>query len=487
MNMPIDDARLIVLCGKVRDETILPEELVVFEKTLLGNPCALQTYRRFMSVCSGLEQVAKIPASPVVGLSDDNFDWASEASATSAAIGSRCESAPQISNATVRTSKKRLITISFGVTAIAAIVLFVVTRRDFHEPGTPTRIASLVESHQAVWSDGSVIHDGAQVPVGWHSLTSGAVRLRYQNNAELLVQAPAVFSIDNPMMASLQSGSLDLHVPSGATGFRIATPWASVVDHGTRIGVFVSEERVTEIHVFEGTAAAIHNRGRQGVLLGAGEAVTLATPDAEFVSTKAMRTHFAPSVDQIRTLPTIAGDIQLRVSPPRSVRRISSELVDLGRATVFPERASVELLEDLPVTCSAPGKPATLQSNDATLRASNRVDTFLVHLAVPKSARRTKKSVFSAGSLSFDRPVLGIVSAGPGKLPDQFVSPDTDYPADKYTGLEDTIAGQPGFADSLQLSSDRKTITFRLHVHGRDAAAQEDFVDQFRIFVKAAR
>ncbi|MGB7326820.1 MAG: FecR domain-containing protein [Rubripirellula sp.] len=377
------------------------------------------------------------------------------------------------------------VSIAATVAAVAAMIAFAIVNTGTTD--SSIAFASIVESHQAKWSGVPTPRLESSLSDQRYTLASGAVRLKYRNGAELLVQAPSTFSIDNESQATLVTGSLSLYAPSTASGFRIETPFGTVVDRGTRIGVFANQELGMEVHVFEGKAEAIRKGERKGKMLDAGEAVSLATLDADFVSMNAMPSHFALSMDRISSLPIVSGDIALRVSPPRSVRRVRSELVDLGRATIFPERESVELLEDLPVTCNQPGQPVTFESNDFTVPARLRVDTYLVHFAVPKSVRRTGESVVATGSLSFNRPVLGIVCAGPGRIPATLVSSGTEYPTDKFSGLEDSIAGHPDFADSLQLSDDRKTITFHLHVHGRDAAEQDDFVDQFRIFVKSAR
>ncbi|TWU03348.1 FecR domain-containing protein [Neorhodopirellula pilleata] len=494
---------LFVLFGKVRDETISADELAELEAKLLSDSAALKAYRRFMTLCSGLEQVARMEIdaatdstldSPDDGDDTSRFNWADDWIPSE--IDNQFLVAQQARElvTTVERSDRNQDPIAreriqpykiiVAATSIAALLLFALA--SFYRPGNEEVLASIVEVHQAVWEDKQSFDDDDAMVAGSYSLVSGAVRLRYENKAELLVQAPSVFALDNAMQATLLAGSLSLYVPPTATGFRVTTPQATVVDRGTRIGIFVSEERGMEVHVFEGKAQTILKGTSKKQMLDAGEAVMVARAGNEWKRMRATRRHFAKSITELNDMPRVAGDIELRVSPPRSVRRIDSELVDVGRAVVFAEQDSIELIEPLPVTFAEPGKPTTLESNEDELPTGVRVNTFFVHLAVPKAVRRTDQSVIAAGTLKFKRPIQAIVSAEPGKMPDAFRCPETVYPGDKRTGLEDTIEHQPDFADMLTISEDRMTLTFRLHVHGREAAEQEDFIDQFRILVESA-
>ncbi|TWU54752.1 FecR protein [Rubripirellula tenax] len=489
---------LLFLFGKVRDETISSQELAELESTLLADPAAMKLYRRFMALCSGLEQIARMQsdsgseaaANFGASLSDDEtFDWANELPPVVGQLPIAPRPAPPVlvqsakpSLSPLRPARKTVISVG-AMACIAATLVFVLIR--FGRPSTASTYATLVDSHQPVWSGGRQVQPGEGLSATHYSLVSGAVRLRYDNKAELLVQAPSVFSIDGVNEATLHSGSLSLSVPPSASEFRVKTPWATVVDRGTRIGIIASEDEAMEVHVFEGKAETIRVGDRKGQTLKAGEAVLLASINSVPQFMAPNRSRFAEKIEDLDHLPNVSGDVELLVSSPRSVRRVRSELVDIGRATVFAEQKSVRLGDDLPVTIDRPGRPATLQSNGATIAAGTLVDTFLVHLAAPRSIRRTNQALVAKGKISFTHPVVGIVAAAPGRMDASLLNPDTEYPGDRDTGLEDSIEGNDRFADRLQLSSDRKTITFRLHVHGREASEPSDFIDQFRVLVEA--
>ncbi|MGB7326822.1 MAG: FecR domain-containing protein, partial [Rubripirellula sp.] len=283
MSNEINQNELLRLCGKVRDQCISDAEFVRLEQMLRDDSGALQFYRRFMSLCSSMEQISDLQSA---GGATDNAgnDSISDSDSDSGAFAwidtmPRSELAKPTPStipaaAPVRINRKRWIAAGLGVvsTVAAAIALMLVSVG----PSSSTeRFASLVDSRQAVWIGENQPADGAMLASVDYTLASGAAQLRYDNGAILLIQAPAVFSIDAEKQATLRSGSLALTVPPTATGFRIQTPQGTVVDLGTRIGVMTDEEVGLEVHVFEGRAEAIQANATRGELLAAGQAAVL--------------------------------------------------------------------------------------------------------------------------------------------------------------------------------------------------------------------
>jgi len=52
---------------------------------------------------------------------------------------------------------------------------------------------------------------------------------------------------------ALENGSMTANVPSQAVGFRVQTPWATVVDYGTEFGLSTGQTNGAEVHVFKGS------------------------------------------------------------------------------------------------------------------------------------------------------------------------------------------------------------------------------------------
>lgn len=480
-----DSNELIELCGQVRDEEITADEIARLEQILLADAHALDFYRRFMAMCSGLEQtVAMEPPSDwnVPTESEqptDQFRWIDQLTHEEAATVLTQHTA-------ISATHRRHFRIAAAVAAIvsvSAVILLALIRLDQNPPATG--YASLMQAHQAVWVGGRRLVSGDRVKSGQYSLVSGAVLLEFDTGARLLIQAPAVFSADSEKQATLSSGVASLTVPPAATGFQLDTPIGQIIDLGTRIGVIMDAEDGLDVHVFEGSAEVrLHGMDHQQQLL-AGEAVNFEAENLAPTQTSSEQAYFAQNIAQLARLPTVSGDIELRVSPPKAVRRIQSELVDIGRATVFQEAAGVTVPESVTVTLTGPGEPRSLEARDMPVPVGTRVDSFLVHFAVPRKLRRTDEKLMASGTIMFDRPVVGISSADMVKLRDLFGHAATEYPRDKRTGLENSAGKNRDDADWLRLSEDRRTVEFRLTIHGREAAAEEDFVDQLRILVES--
>jgi len=85
-------------------------------------------------------------------------------------------------------------------------------------------------------------------------LTSGLVELTFPDGASAIVEAPAVFRIENKECLALDGGQCSVHAPDGAEGFRVETPVSRVIDRGTRFHINVSDSSETEVQVIEGKA-----------------------------------------------------------------------------------------------------------------------------------------------------------------------------------------------------------------------------------------
>lgn len=83
-------------------------------------------------------------------------------------------------------------------------------------------------------------------------LNKGNLDLTFVNHTKISLSAPAVLEIEGPMLARLQRGSVNVEVGEGAEGFEVLTPLTRVVDLGTRFGLNVDDEGLTDVVVFEG-------------------------------------------------------------------------------------------------------------------------------------------------------------------------------------------------------------------------------------------
>jgi len=126
--------------------------------------------------------------------------------------------------------------------------------------------ATLVQLGKCVWRDNKSAHDdGDQLEDGTRiTLQSGTVRITFESGAQVLLEGPCDFTVDNAMHGTIDRGRLSATVPPRAFGFRIRSPEAEVIDLGTEFGVAVDQDQC-EVHVFKGEVLSrqVDARGEQ--------------------------------------------------------------------------------------------------------------------------------------------------------------------------------------------------------------------------------
>lgn len=96
------------------------------------------------------------------------------------------------------------------------------------------------------------LQEGDSIKVGDYLLTDGFTELVFENEVQILVEAPARFRVKSPLLMELYEGRLSANVSPEGVGFTVETPGADVIDHGTEFGVEVGPELQSEVHVFNG-------------------------------------------------------------------------------------------------------------------------------------------------------------------------------------------------------------------------------------------
>lgn len=494
-----NQSHLLTLCGKVRDGDITAEELAELEAWLLSDSAAMQTYLRFMSLCSGLEQIADLRQSSRKRKQlAEELEAALEARNVPEALTPSSPydddlpaytdvapvTLPRRKRSKADRSRRNIRIVIAAVASTAALAL--VTFLGLHWNSANDRAFAQVESvQQPVWVGENTLEAGSAAIAREYSLASGGVQLQYENGAELVVQAPARFTLVDSRRLTLSSGVVALHIPDQATGFRVDTPYGSAIDHGTRIGVVADAENGLELHVFEGKAELVAPETANRRMLTANEAARLEIDTTEIARIDPEPEYFAKTLSESTALPRVAGDIELRIRPPRSVRRVRADLIDRGRATVFAERIGVELQEDIEVTMTPSGSADTVDGNNETLAAGTTVDSFFVHFVLPRDLWRSSDVLTAEGRITFDCPIAAVISDYPAKTRDTLGHPATDYPGDRDTGLELNTSDDPQLTDQISITAGRQTLTFRLHLVGRSDADQQDRVDQFRVLTES--
>ena len=83
-------------------------------------------------------------------------------------------------------------------------------------------------------------------------LTEGSVLIKYENGAEIKLEAPVSYELKSLSYAKIDYGDLAARIPQAAQGFTVDSPRASVVDLGTEFSMKVDKNGETHVFVFEG-------------------------------------------------------------------------------------------------------------------------------------------------------------------------------------------------------------------------------------------
>jgi hypothetical protein len=144
-----------------------------------------------------------------------------------------------------------------ALSGVAWIILAAFLAQNFlkQKTATPKRqfVGELRHDLEAEWAGDSPTIDVHQpVQAETLHLKSGAVEIALVNGIIIAIQGPAKFEFLSADRLVLKQGRVCANVPREARGFTVETPASTVVDRGTRFGVRVEENGVTEADVFEG-------------------------------------------------------------------------------------------------------------------------------------------------------------------------------------------------------------------------------------------
>lgn len=263
------------------------------------------------------------------------------------------------------------------------------------------------QSGDAKWS-------GAQAPKGvGHALGRGRARLesgeatlQLDNGVELQLRAPAELELHNVDHGTLYSGRLSARVPENAIGFRVDAPGLNVIDLGTEFSIAADGGGPPAVHVFKGKVrAALPSLPSSRTELNTGETARFDVASGKVSRGVEDLAQFPPLEDDSR-VPRTTGDVRYLRRAPESVKAGTFEHDSI---MVFEEQAEFvlpEAVQVMRVASNQQDRPEPSVAEMITLPAGTRVRSFYVHF---DRVGRGLKDVESAGSITFDRPVLGMV------------------------------------------------------------------------------
>lgn len=125
--------------------------------------------------------------------------------------------------------------------------------------------ARIVRSVDAVWNGEESFKSGRLLGNEKLSLRSGVVQIRTKKGVDLILEGPAELLIRDPDEMFCQTGRISAEVPPEGKGFQVNTPFASVVDQGTKFSLQIDEEKV-DVHVIQGVVDVARSKSNKIIL-----------------------------------------------------------------------------------------------------------------------------------------------------------------------------------------------------------------------------
>ncbi len=277
---PVLKNELDELLGALCDQRIEPEQLARLEHIVQGNEEARARFSDYIQLCVKLRWAhiggiatssdeeelrntlfgGDVDTRAVAELLDELDDVAAEVADASEVAEDEPAESPKVKHkkwdAVLPPDNTPLSMLgvplpwAFGIAAMIAIVAA------FFFLPAPEKlvVATLVrQSADVTWGSGSPTVDDDQLRAGTMRLTRGRVWMTFFNGAQVGIEGPATFTLEDGHQMRLQRGKLVGYCPIEARGFVVITPSSTVIDLGTEFAVAVDERGTTDVHVLEGT------------------------------------------------------------------------------------------------------------------------------------------------------------------------------------------------------------------------------------------
>ncbi|MCM8535870.1 MAG: DNRLRE domain-containing protein [Lentisphaeraceae bacterium] len=128
------------------------------------------------------------------------------------------------------TSNTNLFYKVIALAALLALAFTVLNPRTVEQ----NHIATISKTENSRWGNSSLpTNEGSKLSAGQLTLEEGLVNLEFTSGAKLTIEAPATIELVDNMYCKIHSGTALVSIPESAQGFKIITPTASAIDHGT--------------------------------------------------------------------------------------------------------------------------------------------------------------------------------------------------------------------------------------------------------------
>ncbi|MEM9367686.1 MAG: FecR family protein [Planctomycetota bacterium] len=265
------------------------------------------------------------------------------------------------------------------------------------------RFATIAQLTNATWS-GDSLSLGERIGPASLRIETGFARVEFDSGVEVTLEGPAEFTLVNETLAKLSRGILTATVPPGAERFQVNTPHAEVVDLGTSFGIELQDGGVSNVSVFDGEVEVGIREREEKRLVAEGESVSV--NDQEVI--ESIGFDLAPFSKLWPVASGIVGSSEsIRFAPPwpPQIRFVQSN-EDIFIAV---ENRRTTLREPLAVNAALPGTYVEIADlTPAEIRPGETVRSYILHHS-PSRKRGPLRAKRVKGSVTFDRPVLGVI------------------------------------------------------------------------------
>ncbi len=185
-----------------------------------------------------------------------------------------------------------------AVIALCAGALFLDRKLFESQYGPAVSVAEMTDAVDVRWqANGIDYRPGEKIYPGELSLENGWAKFLLYNGAEVIIQAPARFSLTSPDNMTLHYGRIYAKVPKEAIGFAVTTPNSKTIDLGTEFGLFADGQGNTDLHVFKGQTQLIANQAGHSKLVEHGNAQRVVARTSAMVDIELDHRQFACRID----------------------------------------------------------------------------------------------------------------------------------------------------------------------------------------------
>jgi len=317
-----------------------------------------------------------------------------------------------------------------------------------------------------------------------YQVEQGVAKILMDSGAEVILESPATFELMHHNSIRLWEGALTAEVSLSAIGFVVETPSQRVVDLGTRFGVHVADNGVSETHVFHGkvVCAAIQKTPGENTrhLLEAGQAIQIKGDGSAPVELITNEEKFTRALKFQAQIEKLEGDLQYHQEMPSQLG--AGDFTSSKVIRVFQEQKNKILPKNLKVwKIPAPGATLAQTKIYQIIPKGTKVNVFLLHLDGPHKDAQGKPhpAVRLSGKIHFKFPILGCLKK------------DADfYATDQILGRSEVAYDNQEFersgraidrGDKSELSDNNKVLELFWSQRGSGGIGR----DQIRILVAA--